>query len=49
MALSYLISLRDGISANANKMAGALSALSAAMRETQREATARRWQALCES
>ena len=40
MALSYLISLRDGLSANATKMAWALKDLSAAMRETQREATA---------
>lgn len=40
MALSYLIALKDGLSANASKMASALRDLSAAMRETQREASA---------
>jgi len=40
MALSYLIALRDGLSKNAASMAGALRDLSAAMRETQREAGA---------
>jgi len=40
MALSYLIALKDGISKNAATMAGALRDLSAAMRETQREAGA---------